>query len=1210
MPALPPSKSRLCCSSLILAFGICQMLAPRIVNAQCVTQILEPSTQSSGQYFGQSVGLTDEFAIIGAPGEDCVLGDDCGAAYILESDGTAWNFVQRIVPNVQEADALFGISVAIADETAVVGARHSSVLGTFSGQAYVYSRYDGGWTQDDALVGDDTDANDDFGTSVAIDGDLIVVGAERRNEDALPGYEGASYIFKRRDDLPTQWQQVRKLTADNAAGVLDAFGVSAAIDGNTVIVGAERTDELGTDSGSVYIFERNLGGMDAWGLSAFLTASDGSSGEHFGWAVDIHSDWVVVGATSRQRGGPGAVYVFRRDGLGAWAELDKLTASDGASFDNFGVSVSLSGDTLLVGAAHDDDHGISSGAAYLFRLIEDNWTEQHKLSPTSLGPEDFFGGSVDLGTKSSISGAHGNDDDLADAGLAYVVATGGSDCNGNSVVDHCELVEGSATDCNGNDLLDECESSNVCSVNVVRVIDHFNPDPCCTNTNPCRAIGAADAEWYSMGSSPGWIEMELGFGVSDVPGPDLVVWEESTASTGNPPDESAQVSLSTDGSAWTTIGNVERGDRSSMFFDIEGYGVNGAKFVRIADLSTDSSGESPGFDLDAVKVLRVDCNGNSIPDECDISDGVSEDCNENFVPDECDLEGSSHSPDLVSWHAWSELLPFDLLVPTESRFDVGNSMYITLQDGFMNINETSTTFTCAVFKTDIIEIQPSDNWAFAVQIRTNSHDRPNLDIGAGSGIDIETGRRVLLLIARDAIGFADFTGLDEWQPNGVYLMDTADTFHLYRVEKNANWIRVFVDDSPEAVIELPFDEFPFYGDSSKIWLAETSNPGVADFDVRRFVANTTGTDLGLSSDCNSNHVPDECDLGETTSSDCNANLIPDECESNLLPILTDQFAGAQVCEGESVTLWVVADNAQGFQWLRNGVNIPFETNASYTIPTTSVDDAGVYTVRALNTCGEALSGPIALTVTPRLAAPLSLAEPSKNRYLSLDVSTIGAQDPVAIRVTPTALEGFTSLESRWAGEPDEYPDGNATDPERTIWATRLQCEPLYADWSQYDVLHVFGGELVPGSSYEVQTIRQSCSESVGVEEVYSLPGEFETARWGDVAEPYHGFGTPQPDFNDISAEVSAFLSDADSPGKARAQLQPDVVFPNRAVDFRDISDAVSAFLGDSYSYNGPCVCPSSVECGAMVCASDSQCMDGFCIDGFCTDWCGRCSFTE
>jgi len=235
----------------------------------------------------------------------------------------------------------------------------------------------------------------------------------------------------------------------------------------------------------------------------------------------------------------------------------------------------------------------------------------------------------------------------------------------------------------------------------------------------------------------------------------------------------------------------------------------------------------------------------------------------------------------------------------------------------------------------------------------------------------------------------------------------------------------------------------------------------------------------------------------------------------------------------------------------------------------------------------------------------------KNRYISLVPGNVGAR--VGLRVTLTELGEFGSYvgATRWVGPPSAFPEEDLSDPHRTFVGAMLQCDPYFADWGSIALLHVFGGEVIPNSVYEVQAVHESCVERLDDPASFSAPLTVETGKFGDVTTLFEGEdpGAPQPDFNDISAVVSKFTGNPDAVIKAQAQLQPNVVFADRAVDFRDIADAVRAFVGEAYSdaYPGPCPCPSVVTCGATPCANDLACPDGFCISGFCTDACGRCT---
>ena len=222
------------------------------------------------------------------------------------------------------------------------------------------------------MTASDAAADDEFGYSVAIDGDTVVVGATGA------GTGGAVYVLRTTDGGAT-YGQVAKLTASDAASG-DQFGYSVAIDGDTIVVGARFDDDDGTKSGSVYVFRTSDGGA-SYGQVAKLTAADASMNDYFGVSVAIAGNTIVVGAnqptywdgSSHVDDGPGSVYVFRTSDSGAsYDQVAKLTASDAAASDYFGYSVATDGQKVVVGAYRDDDAGYDSGSAYVFE-DESGW---------------------------------------------------------------------------------------------------------------------------------------------------------------------------------------------------------------------------------------------------------------------------------------------------------------------------------------------------------------------------------------------------------------------------------------------------------------------------------------------------------------------------------------------------------------------------------------------------------------------------------------------------------------------------------------------------------------------------------------------------------------------------------------------------------------------------------------------------------------------
>jgi hypothetical protein len=301
--------------------------------------------------------------------------------------------------------------VSISGETAIVGAQNEDEKGTNSGSAYIFERVGGSWSEKAKLTASDGEDSDYFGNAVSISGDRAIVGAQYEDEKGTNS--GSAFIFER---VGGSWSQKAKLTASDGDD-LDYFGYSVSISGDTAIVGAHREDQNGADVGSAYIFERDAG---SWSELTKLTASDGSDGDNFGYSVSISGDAAIVGAIYEDASGlySGSAYIFERDG-GSWSEKAKLTASDGEHFDHFGNSVSISGDRAIVGAHYEDENGPDSGSAYIFERDGGSWSELTKLTASDGAHSDHFGVSVSISGDTSIVGASSDNAPGTDSGSAY-----------------------------------------------------------------------------------------------------------------------------------------------------------------------------------------------------------------------------------------------------------------------------------------------------------------------------------------------------------------------------------------------------------------------------------------------------------------------------------------------------------------------------------------------------------------------------------------------------------------------------------------------------------------------------------------------------------------------------------------------------------------------------------------------------------------------
>ena len=378
--------------------------------------------------FGTSVGVSGDVAVVGSPYDDNSHGTNAGSAYVFVRDpvlGT-WTEDAKLVASDGALFDNFGFSVAVSCHTILVGAPFNDAGGVDAGSAYVFTEdpITGVWTQQTKLLASDGSAGDQFGASVALDGDNALVGAPFHDK-GLTSNAGSAYVFVR-DPVTETWTQQAELQASDAAAG-DEFGISVAISGGTAVVGAPLTNRVFQFSvGDAYVFVW-CPETGTWEQQAKLSASDGAEFDEFGTSVGVSGDTAVVGAPFHSKdpvlgNEEGEAYVFVRDvGLGVWSEQAKLTASDAAPLGFFGTSVAISCDTVVVGAIGDTDF---AGSAYVF--VRDTWTgtwfEQAKLDASDRAGSDEFGSSVSIDTDTAVVGApfHDKDPLTSNSGSAYV----------------------------------------------------------------------------------------------------------------------------------------------------------------------------------------------------------------------------------------------------------------------------------------------------------------------------------------------------------------------------------------------------------------------------------------------------------------------------------------------------------------------------------------------------------------------------------------------------------------------------------------------------------------------------------------------------------------------------------------------------------------------------------------------------------------------
>lgn len=393
----------------------------KLISVAGREQALLAADTVEGDLLGFSVAIDGDILVLGAKGDD-VVGINSGSVYTYRWNGTSWEQQQKLVPSDAASVDNFGQSVAIDGDTIVVGSwidDHSG-LGN-AGSAYVFSWDGTTWVEQQKIIATDAAFGDKFGYEVGIDGDAIVVGALGDDDGGVDA--GSAYVFRKNGN---QWLQEGKLIAGDASAG-DWFGISVAIDGDTAIVGARYDDDGQSNAGSAYVFRYD---GSQWTQVSKLLANRAIENEQFGESVTIAGNRVVVGAYAPRQ--HGAAYVFEYDGTG-WNQKARLGASDSRPNNQFGLTVALHGETLVVGARMDSaEAGFAAGAAYVYRYRRstENWIEQIKLTATDAQSYSWFGWDVDIDGDQVVVGSYLKDNYT---GSAYVYGLAANTPTGSNV---------------------------------------------------------------------------------------------------------------------------------------------------------------------------------------------------------------------------------------------------------------------------------------------------------------------------------------------------------------------------------------------------------------------------------------------------------------------------------------------------------------------------------------------------------------------------------------------------------------------------------------------------------------------------------------------------------------------------------------------------------------------------------------------------------
>lgn len=391
--------------------------------------------------FGHSIALSADTLVVGAPYANSV-GDRSGAVYVFRRIAGEWQHIDVLVASDAEAGDELGYSVAYEAGTIVSGAIGVADAGANSGAAYVFREVGGIWNETTKLLASDGAANEQFGASIQISGDTVVVGARFGTANGVQG--GTAYVFR---EQGTSWNQIAKLTSSEVRDN-NLFGEKVAISGDMILVSAPFNAWLeGGSIGAAFVFHE---GSNGWEEVGVLRSPVPLFGDYFGGSLSIHGDTVIVGnyAVPGKVGARGGVYIYRRVG-NTLERVARLIAQESEFWHGYGSSVAIGDGVAFVGSPYFQNETLQGGAISVF--------------DTTATATDCLGDGV-------LDACRPDCDQSGVPDYCEIIDGVHSDCNRNGIPDGCELASGDAQDCNANNILDECEFFGSVPLSVVKHI--------------------------------------------------------------------------------------------------------------------------------------------------------------------------------------------------------------------------------------------------------------------------------------------------------------------------------------------------------------------------------------------------------------------------------------------------------------------------------------------------------------------------------------------------------------------------------------------------------------------------------------------------------------------------------------------------------------------------------------------------------------------
>ena len=400
-----------------------------------ITKLLA-SDGADNDYFGISVSIDNTTMAIGALRDDDNA-VDTGSVYIFDKDINGnWQQTAKLNASDGVANDRFGIQVILRGDELFVGSLSDSSVND-DGAVYIFNRDSSGtWFESAKLIpppNSNTGSNSFFASALSLDGDTLLVGSS--HDDVAGGNAGAVFVYE--NDVSGNWNyQVTILPPPSST---QFFGISVSLEGDTALVGASWDIDIGVRAGAAFIYERDVSGI--WSLQDKLHASDGMADDNFGQKVSLRNATAIISSPWNDEIGTnaGGVYVFEKDNAGTWSQITKVLASNGIQSDFFGSSIAFDGEILVVGAPGHDSiiNGNGSGGAYVYqKSTGGTWSEELILVPADAAPNDQYGVTVALDLATVALGSTNVKDLTGDRlGATVVYELSELDTDGDGVVD-------------------------------------------------------------------------------------------------------------------------------------------------------------------------------------------------------------------------------------------------------------------------------------------------------------------------------------------------------------------------------------------------------------------------------------------------------------------------------------------------------------------------------------------------------------------------------------------------------------------------------------------------------------------------------------------------------------------------------------------------------------------------------------------------------